>query len=230
MVWTSNRSLDDVTLADFRGHPRASSWIARHNDIRRIVNYMKLVRNPKVLDGGCGNGFISMLLAREGVDVLGIDIGMQEEVQDMYPGVDNLRLEDGDVSDGEWYKERNIVFNSWMPLGFDLSGYFKYTKPTPDMIIYVKGRATGMQPGMSNNPNDIDSYTLPFGFVEADRWKTFGNDDFLEEESVKLGEPSCEVLIQTPEEFYRSKEARFKADKLEDVVPYNWEKEMPSVE
>ncbi|MDP1728916.1 MAG: hypothetical protein Q8L27_01790, partial [archaeon] len=203
MVWNVNKRLEEITLEDFHGYPRASSWIPRHEDVAKIVAYANLVTKPAMLDAGCGNGFIPKLFAKEGLEVTGIDEYMDLESLEMYAGIKNLQLRKGDAEDGKWYKHQNIVFNSWMPRGIDWSGCFKYAKPTPTMIIYVKSTSSGMQPGMSGNFNNIDTYALPFEFSEVARWPCFGNDAFLSDENFEFsGNKTCEVIIQSPKEFY----------------------------
>jgi len=225
MVWDKKRKLEGITLEDFQDHPRTSSWIPRHSDILRVVENCRTLGNPKILDAACGSGFVSSLIAMEGIFVKGVNIAIEDEI--LY-GVDNLTLIQGKVEDSKTYKGIKIIFNSWMAQSQDWSGYFKYAKPTPKMIMYVKGRSTGLQPDMPGNINKIDSYTLPFGFVEVDRWKTYGHDDFNKQGNLVM--PSCEVIIQVQKEVYGGMIAKFDAVKKTSFnpEPYNWEKEMPS--
>jgi len=226
MVLNAQRKLEEMTLEDFQGYPRASSWIARHSDIKRITDYMKLAPKPRVLDSGCGNGFNSILLAMEGLDILGVNIG-EDFIE--YDSKLKLMLKTGNAEDKKWYRGRNIMFNSWMPACTDWSGCFKYNKPTPCMIIYVKSRSTGLQPGMANNPNNWNTYSLPSGFVEADRWFCFGNDDFETENIPKLTSKSGEVIVQVNKELYAVKSKAFQdIEKSKTIAKlYNWEKDLP---
>jgi len=229
MTYTSEKPLEAVVLEDFFGSPRASSWIPRHADIARIAGYILLVDKPRVIDAGCGKqGFISMLLAREGLKVLGVNIEISLENVGRYSVIEGLKLRQGNAESIALYKNRNVVFNSWMPQSSDWSGCFKNLKPRPEMIVYVKSRSTGIQPGMPGNCNAWNTYALPIGFVEADRWRCFGNDDFDSHKPIitsKIGE----VIIQTREDLYQARRADFEGLKLSktSAAPYNWEAELP---
>jgi hypothetical protein len=103
------------------------------------------------------------------------------------------------------------------------------------MIVYVAGTGkcgdgyTGVRAGMANNPNAVNSYRTPYGFVEVDRWNTFGAMDFKNTDSTRLCLPSCEVIVQVSRIQFAEKEREFneiKSGKLQ-ILPYRWEGEMP---
>lgn len=227
-------NLEKITLSDFHGYPRTSSWISRHSDVAKIADYMKLIKNPNVLDAGCGNGFNSMLFAKEGLEVLGVDINLNSESKKLYKRVKNLKLENGNLENGKWAKDRNIIFNSWMMQGLDLSSYFYNGKPAPNMIVYVKSRSTGLQPGMPMNNNEINTYDTPFGFNEVDRWACLGNDNFASDENMLFDSKLVgEIIVQARKDIYDKKFEKFeeikKTDYSKKVKPYRWEKEIPEI-
>jgi len=234
MTYDLSKKLEELVLDDFKGVPRASSWIPRHFDIKKIAAYTNLIKNPKMLDAGCGNGFISYLFALEGLDVLGVDLGLKDDSKFWRKDVPGLKLRKNDIYSGDLYKERNIVFNSWMPQGEDWSGCFKYAKPAPSIIFYVKSQSTGLQPQMpvNINPNQIDTYTTPLGFIEVDRWKTFGNDGFILSNDNGIKEKTCDVIVQVKRDVWKSRWKKFELTKNSNIpfnaVQYNWEKELPS--
>lgn len=146
-------ALRDITLENICGTdeiPPVSYWAPRREEIQRFVEIAKAVHNgegrPKVLDVGCGTGFLACLLARTGeVDVIGLD-PEQSLIHGSPYSHPNLRLEVGDSNDAvKKYgaQDFDIVLNSWMPAGLNL---------TPDIrdirakaIIYIKEReATGV--------------------------------------------------------------------------------------
>ncbi len=223
--------IEKLTLNSFRGGFRASSWIMRHSDIVRLANNFKTIRNPKVLDAGCGNGLASVLLAREGIDVLGLNLNIPTDLGEYSSG--NLDFVEGNCEFHKHYEGRNIIFNSWMPTGKDWSGVFKYTKPKQKIIAYVKSPITGLQPGMMNNQNDLDTYSLPNGFVEVDRWKTFGHNDFAIKRPHAIISKTGEVIVYMREDVFEEKDAQKKLSEIRDsgndlgVEPYYWEKGMP---
>lgn len=227
MVLNIQRKLEEMILEDFHGYPRASSFIPRHSDIRKIADYIHLVAKPKVLDAGCGNGFITMLLAKEGLNIQGVNSEL-DEYSKIINEPKKFVIEKGNVEDGKWYRNKNVIFNSWMPSFTDWSGCFKYNKPQPQLIIYVKSRSTGLQPGMVRNYNDCDSYRIQDPFIEADRWKCFGNDDFVDERTPIVKNPIGEIIIQVRKDVYLAKIKGFQ--NLEKtsifVKPYNWEREL----
>lgn len=230
MAWNKNKRLEEIALEDFHGSPRINSWIPKHSDIAKIAGYTRLIKNPKILDAGCGKGFVSALFALEGLNVLGVDIDLSIEDLRRYSDVFNLGLKRGDIVDGKWYGNINAVFNSWMPQGIDWGSYFVYAKPTPNMIIYVKSRSTGMQPEMPGNYNHIDSYNIPLKFIEIDRWKCFGNDDFKDDETPVIVSKTGEVIVQLRTDIYLKNPEKFKEAReiFLKVPPYNWEKELPN--
>jgi len=231
MVWNRKTiDLEKVALSDFHGHPRTSSWISRHSDVAKIADFFKLIRNPKILDAGCGNGFNSMLLAKEELKVKGVDSGMLPGSKIIYSQIENLELEEENLENGPTYKGINGIFNSWMMQNQDLSSYFYNSKPAPNVIVYVKSRSTGMQPGMPSNHNNTDTYETPFGYVEADRWGCLGNDNFSsEDEGVFKPGNTGEIIVQANKEFYDKKAKGFQEvtsrDYAKEVTPYGWEKE-----
>jgi SAM-dependent methyltransferase len=128
-----------------------SYWAPRREEIQRIVEVAKYLHKgtdrPKILDVGCGSGFLAYLLALTGeVDVIGIDPCKNNIREDIFSHP-NLKFEVGDSSYAkEKYSSQDIdvVLSSWMPLNINL---------TPDIrdinaksIVYVRevGGSTGV--------------------------------------------------------------------------------------
>jgi SAM-dependent methyltransferase len=145
--------LSDITLENIcgaEGVAPVSYWAPRREEIQRFVEIAKAVHTgegrPRILDVGCGTGFLAYLLAETGeVDVIGLD-PEQSLIQGSPYSHSNLELEVGDSNDAvEKYgvQDFDIVLNSWMHGGLNL---------TPDIrnigakaIIYIKEReATGV--------------------------------------------------------------------------------------
>lgn len=163
--------IEKITLENICGtstQAATSCWAPRREEIQRFVELAKYVHQgpgkPRILDVGCGTGFLSYLLALTGeVEVIGID-PEEERIKNSPYSHPNLKLEVGDARDAV-KKYRNegdnddlfflfddedeentgvdVVLNSWMPEGVNL---------TPDIrrinapcIIYVrdKGGSTG---------------------------------------------------------------------------------------
>jgi len=145
--------LKDVTLENICGSEEtsaASYWAPRREEIQRFVEIAKAVHTgegkPRVLDVGCGTGFLAYLLAETGeVDVVGLDPDESSINGSPYSHT-NLHLEVGDSKDAvERYsgQDFDLVISSWMPYKLNL---------TPDIrnigakaIAYIKeqGGSTG---------------------------------------------------------------------------------------
>ncbi len=231
MAFTIKTSPESVSLEDFRGHPRISSWIPKYSDILKIVDYIRIVNNPRVLDAGCGNGFLSNLLALEGLNVKGIDTRLEEDSQILYSRNSRLKLKKGNLWDAKHYKGINVIFNSWMGQGQDFSGCFIYASPEKSMIIYVRSPSTGLQPSMpiAMNPSGLDTYMARGNFREIDRWPTYGTDG-LAIAGRKDSYPTMtnEVIIQVQKDFYELNKEKFERvlRTVHEPKIYNWEKDL----
>ena len=63
-------------------HPLSREWRARSVSARRLTAYLKRKGARRILDVGCGNGWMSATLARQcGAFVVGADINLPELVQ-----------------------------------------------------------------------------------------------------------------------------------------------------
>lgn len=224
-------NLQEIVLKDFCGENRISSFIPRHSDMTRIAEYARLVRRPRVLDAGCGTGFLTMLLALEGLNMTGVNREISLDNQSKYSGVKNIKFQEGIMEDAKTYSKQNVIFNSWMPAFQDWSSYFHNRKDRPELIIYVKApTCTGVQPGMNGNPNNVDTYKPYPDYLEADSWSCFGHNDFIAPPSLELRNPPIgSVIVHAKIDFYKANQKEFLAvkEKQISVKPYNWEAEMP---
>src|SRR3989338_8395470 len=112
MISTPDRRLDNrypmsisplerITLSRICATPPICYWAPRRAEIQRIVEIAKLAQGdgtPTILDIGCGNGFLSYLLARTGeVRVIGIDPD-EEHLDKPYYNHPLLSFELGDAA------------------------------------------------------------------------------------------------------------------------------------
>lgn len=152
----AGKPIESITLDNICGNGEnrpLSYWAPRREEIQRFVEIAKAVLQrkgkPKVLDAGCGTGFLAYLMAETGeVDVVGLDPDESLVNGSLYSHP-NLKLEVGDSTDAvRRYANQDIdmVISSWMPGELNL---------TPDIrnigartIVYVKeaGGATGVPP------------------------------------------------------------------------------------
>ncbi len=106
------RLLDDALVAQLPMGPTGAQrheWRVRERSAHRLVHHLAQFQRPlKVLDVGCGNGWMSAMLSRAGHEVLGIDRNLPELQQAarvfpngprfalaavFNPGLDDLRFD-----------------------------------------------------------------------------------------------------------------------------------------
>ncbi len=173
------RPLQEITLENICGtkdRMRVSFWAPRREEIQRFVEIAKAVHKgegrPKILDVGCGTGFLAYLLAETGeVTVVGLDPdnSLIENSPYSHP---HLKLVNSNSHDAvQKYKSEGfaVVVNSWMPGGLNL---------TPDIrninanaIIYIKyGETTGI------HNSDYKEFFYENGFdfysIDAEKHRT----------------------------------------------------------
>ena len=161
------------TLGSKKGN--LSHWPVRREEIQRIVEIAKTVYSgegkPVILDVGCGNGFLSYLLAEtDEVKVIAIDPKKSLINKSKYRHP-NLKLEIGSSKTAleKYQNQVDLVFNSWMPQDINL---------TPDIrsinaqaIIYVEERgATGVQRFELIGQEDKRSYEPGKNYREVLSW------------------------------------------------------------
>ena len=62
-----------------QGHPYYEEWRARQASLKRLISFLsKEQPQGKVLDLGCGNGWMSYALVQKGFEVCGLEVNTQE--------------------------------------------------------------------------------------------------------------------------------------------------------
>jgi SAM-dependent methyltransferase len=82
-----------------KSHPQHKEWMIRKDSLKKIINVLK--DNPKVnriLDLGCGNGWMSNSLNKAGYEVVGLDIN-RLELEQAARLFTNCTFFEGDVFD-----------------------------------------------------------------------------------------------------------------------------------
>ncbi|MBP7832723.1 MAG: class I SAM-dependent methyltransferase [Candidatus Levybacteria bacterium] len=135
-----------------------SYWIPTNAEIKTIAAVAKSVKTePKVLDVGCGNAFISHLLAAE-VPVTGIDPNEELLKSTPYKHPD-LTLIPATVD--EYRDNVDMVVSSWMPQSINLSESIYALNPRA--IIFIKDRM-GFT-GTKDSYKDHDGYYKAFSWI-----------------------------------------------------------------
>jgi SAM-dependent methyltransferase len=153
------RPFHEITLENICGLKPVSYWVPRREEIQRIVEIAKAVSTgmPKILDVGCGTGFVAYLLALTNeVKVAGFDpdSSLLKDSPYRHP---NLRLAVGDSLDALHLLSGkvDVVINSWMPTELNLTPDIRNIKA--QAIVYVKdaGGGTGI-PASDYSPYIIE--------------------------------------------------------------------------
>lgn len=85
-------------------HPHYREWMVRKRFTGKLVHYLSLRKaNPEILEVGCGNGWLTHLLAEiPGSKVFGLDINFTElqQAARVFSNDPNLRFIHGDIRSG----------------------------------------------------------------------------------------------------------------------------------
>ena len=123
----------------------------KHRDTKDAVKILKLLfanisipKGTRVLDLACGNGRHSLLIARKGYNVTGIDLSgyligkAKEKLKDEYSGCRNrLSFEIGDM--------RNIKFKNEFELVVNIFTSFGYFKKHSDNVKVIKSISSALK-------------------------------------------------------------------------------------
>ncbi|MCB9358751.1 methyltransferase domain-containing protein [Candidatus Woesearchaeota archaeon] len=167
---------DKVKPKDIGLSPRISFYFPTSKEMEIFKTILDKVKPNFILDVGCGAGFLSYLLARDlDIEVIGIDPNeeMIEAGKKIYRHK-NLHLTIDRVEETNLMAD--IIFNSWMPSGVNLTPYIK--RLNPKVIIFVshrsKEKCSGVQTGLKQSYNPRPEYkkiTHWYNKVTEDRCK-----------------------------------------------------------
>ena len=182
-------------------------WFPRKRDIEVMRDFSRGVSEgkdePFLLDAGGGNGFLSYLLAMEGLKVVSLDPNRElvEKAKRTYAHK-NLSFEIGTLEDAkdEFKKEGkrpDIIVSSWMPYEVNLTPDIHEIRPRG--IVYAKeaGGATGV-------PGEWELRSLIRTYVDS-ILKRYNKRD-MRELSRHTGLKSKEILSIIKEEGERDSE------------------------
>ncbi|HHP7242511.1 MAG TPA: class I SAM-dependent methyltransferase [Cyclobacteriaceae bacterium] len=88
-------SLDEIKqLPKLKNHVRSWEWKQRIKSTKKLLDYVAKTRPKNILDLGCGNGWLTLKLARLANSVHGIDVNMieLEQAARVLSGCKNVRL------------------------------------------------------------------------------------------------------------------------------------------
>lgn len=135
----------DWTKSFFRApvfDPGASEAVdAAPREVAFLWKALKLKRGARVLDIPCGTGRHSVLLARRGALVLGLDASPEylRKARASAAGLPNARFVKGDMRRVHLAGEFDAAINLWTSFGY-------FDKPSDDLKV-LKGVARALKPG-----------------------------------------------------------------------------------
>lgn len=146
---------------------------------REIVAIAKTIKNyspqARVLDIGCGNGFIGGLLAREGLNVIGIDdlTWNQPQVSNLYDG--DVYCRKAPFSLENYTDKYDVAFCSWMVPGENLTN--EILKSNPAIIIHVYSSHKDYKGELITGSKE--AYNLPEGYSFLCEWESCTPSNFI---------------------------------------------------
>lgn len=138
-------------------------------EMAKIAAYAKqLADKPVILDAHARNGFVGSLLAREGVDVIGMQSPREKpnQIESFYdPQVYNLKS--GEITDVDF--PIDVVFSSWMPSGENISN--EVIRLNPKLVIYIHTSHTNEYNGAHQTGTDASfGKDLPQSYQLIEEW------------------------------------------------------------
>lgn len=233
----NTKDFSSISLDDFKNESRPLTWwIPRRKDIERIVRLAQTLHQgkgpPKILDVGCGQGFLAYLLAKtEKVKVMGIDPNERLIERTKFKHKNLTLLKDTADSFLSHYQGRiDLVVSSFMPFRLDSTGQIKRIL-RPRAAVYIEDKAI-KQPGSWLNleisePDNLFEYSLDKDvegrfslthYYHFQRWSVPSLNDLKKKRLYPLG---CQVEIQLRKDIRPlPKLIAFSKER------YQWEKEL----
>ncbi len=193
-------------------------------DRREVIALAEIIRSigtdPRILDIGCGNGFIGSLLAREGLSVTGIDDHSWRRPQ--IPCLYDQQMYElrAPVSLWEFRDKFTVAFCSWMVPGSNLTSTLIARDPA--LIIHVYSPSPGH--GGMRETGTNDAYCLPDKYRRLGSWAACTPENFFsdivpalqkKDSTVRIVEMWCREDVE---------DVRFFAPtESENSDPYYWD-------
>jgi len=192
-------------------------------EFRQIAHIIKqLGDNPRVVDVHAGNGFIGSLLAREGLDVVGLrEPGVKpNQIAEFYDD-SCYTLKDGSLADVE--TPCDVIFSSWMPSGRNDTAAFIAHKPK--MNVYIHTDHVDQSTGLAQT-GTVDAFTdLPAPYQLIAQWSIARPQDMLREVWPELS-PNIEE-VRHVKIYVDGACPDISVDTLQgEVEAYDWEEDL----
>ncbi len=203
--------------------PTIAHYYPLREENRAFVYYAKQVaENPVILDVHARNGFIGSLLAREGVNVIGLrDSDDKPNQIDSFYDADcyELREDKLETFDGEF----DVAFSAWMPSGENISP--QIFKRNPKLVIFVYTEHVNEYSKQRQTGTDEAFEGLPAGYKVIDEWAITRPENLMQQAWPDLS-PNIEevrhVRIVAAEPFHNI--PQYAPEEM--ATPYDWEQEL----
>lgn len=201
--------------------PTIAPYYPLREELRTLVYLARQVSaNPVILDAHAGNGFIGSLLAREGVDVVGLrdTAAKPNQIRNFYDTrfytLRELGLEQVDFP-------IDVVFSSWMPPGVNLTPRLLALRPKLLVFVYTDQTDNDGQP-LTGTPEAFNSVSEPYQLIAE--WDITRPKDLFKEVWPDL--TGCPELVRRVRVFADAPYHDIELEGLQPAVPYPWERDL----
>jgi len=165
-----------------------SSYQARFDELaeqgRDVHGEASLVLSlcpASVLDGGCGTGRVAIELARQGVDVVGVDVdaSMLAVARLRAPALEWVEADLATIVLGRLFDV--VVLAGNVPLFCPPAARADLVEACAAHVVPGGAMVAGFQLDGDYQLDDYDSVSRAAGLTLADRWSTWDREPFLDE-------------------------------------------------
>lgn len=204
--------------------PTVAPYYPLREELRTLVYLARQVAtNPVVLDVHAGNGFIGSLLAREGIDVIGLrdSAAKPNQIRNFYdPRYYSMR----DINLDQVDFKVDVTFSSWMPAGINITPRVLALRPKLAVFIYTDQKDNEGRP-LTGTPEAFDALPEPYALVAE--WDITRPKDLFKEVWPDLtGSPE---LVRHVRIFADAPYHQLQLEGLQSATPYPWEKELEMI-
>lgn len=201
--------------------PTVAPYYPLREELRTLMYLARQVATqPVVLDVHAGNGFIGSLLAREGIDVIGLrePTAKPNQIRNFYdPRFYSLR----EIHLGQVDFAFDVAFCSWMPAGINITPRLLSFRPKLVIFIYTEQTDSEGRP-LTGAPEAFDA--LPESYALLAEWDITRPKDLFKEIWPDLtGSPE---LVRRVRVFADAPYQNLQLAGLQPATPYPWEKEL----
>ncbi len=237
-LWDSQTfPADEVSDEDIkRGwNDAAKWWFSRYNprgDVNRewvidpvLIAYLGDVRGTRVLDAGCGTGYLARILAQRGAMVVGVDLSSgllsmarQEEARDPL----RIAYHEGDLADLSFLEDNsfdaavsNVVLQDVRRYGDAIAEIFRVLRPGGRFIFSITHPAFERPPGKwARQPEDSE---------RIEEWRHFIMGEYFDRHAVSWaphGKPHAIGFHRPMRDYFEAlSSAGFVVRRLEEPLP-----------